>query len=94
LFHPLRYGSSPAHPFQRQTQGHFFKRVNFQFTHPIYLLALVPALAWVLWLFWKTDVQIGAVRRWIALVLRVVIVVALVLALGGCNGKSRLKASM
>jgi len=57
--------------------------MNFQFTHPPYLLALVPALLWVLWLFWNTDVQIGLVRRWLALVLRVVIVTALVLAMAG-----------
>ena len=57
--------------------------MNFQFTHPFHLLALLPALAWTLWLFWKSDVQIGATRRWIALVLRVVIVTALVLAMAG-----------
>jgi uncharacterized membrane protein len=57
--------------------------MNFQFTHPLYLLALIPALAWTLWLFWKTDVQIGTFRRWLALGLRVVIVIALVLAMAG-----------
>jgi uncharacterized membrane protein len=54
-----------------------------QFTHPYYLLLLVPALAWVIWFAWKTDVQISAWRRWIAFVIRVVIVVALVFAIAG-----------
>jgi len=31
-----------------------------QFTHPIYLLLALPALAWIFWLAWKTDVQIAA----------------------------------
>ena len=57
--------------------------MNFQFTHPLYLLALIPALAWVIWLFRTSDVQIGAVRRWVALVLRTIIVVAVVLAIAG-----------
>jgi hypothetical protein len=65
--------------------------MNFQFTHPTYLLALIPALAWVIWLFWKTDVQIGSVRRWLALVLRVVIVIALVLAVAGLQWKQPLE---
>ena len=57
--------------------------MNFQFTHPLYLCALLPAVLWVLWLFWRTDVQIGLVRRWLALVLRIIIVTALVLAMAG-----------
>lgn len=65
--------------------------MNFQFTHPTYLLALIPALAWVFWLFWKTDVQIGAVRRWLALALRIVIVVALVLAMAGLQWRQPLE---
>ena len=57
--------------------------MQFQFTHPHYLLLLVPALAWVFWFAWKTDVQIGQWRRWFALVVRVLVVVALVLAIAG-----------
>jgi len=30
--------------------------MNFQFTHPYYLLLLAPALAWVFWFAWKSDV--------------------------------------
>ncbi|HEY9172664.1 MAG TPA: glutamine amidotransferase [Verrucomicrobiae bacterium] len=57
--------------------------MNFQFTHPFWLLAALPALAWVFWLAWKTDVQIGAGRRWTALALRTLVCLALVLALAG-----------
>ena len=55
----------------------------FQFTHPYYLLLLPLALAWVIWLAWKSDVQISAWRRWTALSHSRLIVVALVLALAG-----------
>lgn len=54
-----------------------------QFTHPIYLLLALPALGWIFWLAWKTDVQISPWRRWTALVLRTVICLALVLAIAG-----------
>ena len=57
--------------------------MNFQFAHPVWLLLLPPALAWVVWLAWKTDVQIGAWRRWMAMGLRLVVVTALVLAMSG-----------
>src|SRR6516165_3849638 len=57
--------------------------MNFQFTHPYYLLALIPALAWVIWFGWKTDVQVSAWRRWTALGIRVTVVLAIVLAIAG-----------
>jgi uncharacterized membrane protein len=57
--------------------------MKFQFTHPYFLLLLPVALAWVFWLAFKTDVQIGSWRRWAALALRTIIVCALVLALAG-----------
>ena len=57
--------------------------MNFQFSNPIWLLALPPAVLWVAWLFWKSDVQIGAWRRWMALVLRLLVVLALCLAMAG-----------
>jgi len=57
--------------------------MKFQFTHPIYLLALIPALAWVLWFAWKTDVQLSPWRRWTALGIRVAVLVALLLAIAG-----------
>ena len=57
--------------------------MKFQFTHPLYLLALIPALAWVLWFAWKTDVQTSPWRRWVALTIRVLVLVALVFAIAG-----------
>ncbi|MGC3959131.1 MAG: hypothetical protein QM813_14650 [Verrucomicrobiota bacterium] len=54
-----------------------------QFTHPIYLLLALPALAWIFWLAWKTDVQIAPWRRWTALVLRTIVCLALVFAIAG-----------
>jgi len=44
--------------------------LNFQFTHPLWLLLLLPALAWTVWLFLTSDVQINAWRRWAALTMR------------------------
>ena len=67
------------------------RSMNWQFTHPLYLLTLLPALAWVIWLFWKTDVQIGSVRRWTALVLRLIIVTAILLAIAGLQWKQPLE---
>src|SRR5262252_6031474 len=57
--------------------------MSIQFTHPYYLLLLPPALAWVIWFAWKTDVQVGPWRRWLALVVRTLVVSALVLAIAG-----------
>ena len=57
--------------------------MKFQFTNPAWLLLLPLALAWVIWLAWKTDVQIGRWRRWTALGLRLVIVIAALLAIAG-----------
>ncbi|MSU64078.1 MAG: VWA domain-containing protein [Pedosphaera sp.] len=57
--------------------------MRFQFTHPYWLVLLPIALGWVGWLAWKTDVQIGAWRRWTALGLRLVIVLLLSCAVAG-----------
>jgi uncharacterized membrane protein len=57
--------------------------MNFQFSNSLWLLALPPAAAWTVWLFWKSDVQIGAGRRWAALILRLLIVLALCFAAAG-----------
>jgi uncharacterized membrane protein len=57
--------------------------MNFQFTHPYYLLLLAPSLAWVIWFAWKTDVQVSPWRRWTALGIRTVVLTALVLAIAG-----------
>jgi len=57
--------------------------MHLQFTHPIYLLLLLPALAWVFWFALKSDVQVGAWRKWMALVVRLIVVVAIVFAIAG-----------
>jgi uncharacterized membrane protein len=57
--------------------------MNFQCTHAQFLWLLAPALAWVIWLAWRSDVQTHAWRRWTALGLRLVIVLFLLLALAG-----------
>ena len=57
--------------------------MNIQFTHPWFLLLLIPALSWVAWFAWKSDVQVSAWRRWVALVIRVLVLTAIVLALAG-----------
>jgi uncharacterized membrane protein len=57
--------------------------MNFQFTHPYYLLLLAPSLAWVVWFAWKTDVQVSPWRRWTALGIRSVVLIALVFAVAG-----------
>ena len=57
--------------------------MNLQFTHPYFLLLLLPALSWVIWFAWKSDVQVGLWRRWTAFSLRTLVLAALVLALAG-----------
>lgn len=57
--------------------------MNVQFTHPYYLLLLIPALVWVIWFAWKSDVQVSAWRRWAAVVIRVIVLLCLVLAVAG-----------
>lgn len=53
------------------------------FTHPWYLLLLPPALAWVLWLALKSDAHLGPARRWVALGLRLAVLLLLLLAIAG-----------
>jgi len=57
--------------------------MRFQFTHPLYLLLLIPALAWVLWFAWKSDVQVSSWRRWMALGIRIIVLSTLVFAIAG-----------
>ncbi len=65
--------------------------MNLQFTNPIWLLALLIAVPWVVWLSWKSDVQIGKWRHWTAFAVRLIIVVALVLAIAGLQWKKPLE---
>ena len=61
--------------------------MNFQFTNPGWLLLLLVAAPWTVWLTLKSDVQISAWRRWTAFGLRMVIVLALILAIAGLQWK-------
>ena len=57
--------------------------MSFHVTHPVFLLLLVPTLAWVGWLAWKSDVQLSHWRRWTSGLLRVGVLLLLVFALAG-----------
>ena len=57
--------------------------MNFTFTHPLWLLALVPALGWMFWLTWRSDASLTRWRKWISFAIRLVVVLVLVLALAG-----------
>ncbi len=61
--------------------------MNFQFTNPAWLLLLLVAVPWTVWLALKSDVQISAWRRWAALAVRLVLVLALILAIAGLQWK-------
>ncbi len=65
--------------------------MNFQFAHPAYLLLLPVALGWVIWLAWKSDVQVSKWRRWIAFWVRALIVTMLLLALAGLQWKRKVE---
>jgi uncharacterized membrane protein len=57
--------------------------MNLQFTHPYFLFLLIPAIGWVIWFAWRTDVQVSAWRRWLALAVRAAVVLAIVFAIAG-----------
>ena len=65
--------------------------MSFQFTNPEWLWLLPPVLIWVIWLAWKSDVQIGVWRRWIAFVLRLVVVLAVLLAMAGLQWREEIE---
>lgn len=57
--------------------------MNLHFTHPWYLLLLVPTLAWVIGLTLKSDVQLSPWRRWTSCVIRGLVLLLLVFAVAG-----------
>src|SRR5256886_14565615 len=61
--------------------------MNFQFTNPAWLLLLLVAAPWTVWLALRSDVQISTWRRWTAFAVRAVIVLTLVLAIAGLQWK-------
>ena len=54
-----------------------------QFTHPYWLLAALPALAWVFWLGWRTEAQLAPWRKWLALTIRTVVTLLIIFAIAG-----------
>jgi len=65
--------------------------MNFQFTNPLWLIPLLPAAAWTLWLGWKSDAQMGPFRRQAALWVRMIVVLCLCLAMAGLQWKKPLE---
>ncbi|MDB6025795.1 MAG: putative rane protein [Verrucomicrobiales bacterium] len=61
--------------------------MNFQFSNPYYLFLLPPAVLWVIWLAWKSDVHLAIWRRWTAFFIRLIIVLSLILAVAGFQWK-------
>jgi Ca-activated chloride channel homolog len=57
--------------------------MHLDLTHPHWLWLAVPTLGWTVWWFWKSDAQIGGLRRWCALAVRLLIVVLILYALAG-----------
>ncbi len=57
--------------------------MRLHFTQPWYLLLLLPALLWVCWFAWKSDVAASMWRRAVSFALRIVLVTTLVFALAG-----------
>ena len=61
--------------------------MHFQFTHPIWLFLLIPAILWTLWLVWRTDVSLTPWRLWVSTVLRLGVLTLLILAVAGIQWK-------
>lgn len=61
--------------------------MNLQFTHPLWLLLLLPAAAWTGWLAWKSDASLTPWRRWVSSLLRFFILLLLVGAIAGIQWK-------
>ncbi len=65
--------------------------MSFQFSHPVWLFALLVAVPWVVWLGWRSDAQLSAWRRRLVLGLRLFVVLAVVLALAGLQWRMPLE---
>ncbi len=57
--------------------------MKFQLTNPAWIVLLPLAVAWIVWLSRTSDVQLTPVRKWAALVVRLVVTLCLALALTG-----------
>ncbi len=56
-----------------------------QFTHPWWLAGTAAALAWVIWLVWRSDSSLEGWRRWAVATTRFLVTSALGLALAGAQ---------
>ena len=61
--------------------------MSFQFTHPGWLLLLVPVLLWTLGLVWKSDASLVPWRRYASTALRLIVVLLLVFGIAGIQWK-------
>ena len=64
----------------------------FQFTHPLWLAALVPSLGWVLWVAWRSDTSLVRWKRIATLVIRIVLLLLVVAALAGLQRREPVDA--
>ena len=65
--------------------------MSFQFSSPMWLWALVAVVPWVVWLTIKSDAPMDAWRKWVAMGLRMIIVLAVVFALAGLQWKKKVE---
>ncbi|KAB2674152.1 MAG: VWA domain-containing protein [Verrucomicrobia bacterium] len=61
--------------------------MNFQFTHPLWLLAFVPAAAWTLWLAVRSDASLSPWRRRVSTGLRLLLLALLAMGIAGLQWK-------
>lgn len=61
--------------------------MSWQFTHAPWLLALLPAWGWIVFWALKSDAQLGPVRRWTALAIRLTGATLIILAIAGLQWK-------
>lgn len=61
-------------------------------THPFWWLALPPSLAWVIYIARNSDVSLAPWRRWITLIVRCVLTIAVIAALAGFQLKESIDA--
>src|SRR5882762_6347158 len=59
----------------------------FQFTNPAWLLLLLGAVPWTVWLALRSDVQTSVWRKWTSFGLRLLIVLLIALAIAGLQWK-------